>query len=260
MNGRLETVYTAGKYRFSRVLHDSDGDCWCDLWGSLFPKVEKVRDRDTDADGMTDYEEMVLMQNPYVVNPFPRHLTFQEKAEAKLRQEAKREETRRALRARYKDQILEGYQNLLRSRDLKIKALPEKGDVVRNAAMFAQTLKQLSDDEKSGPRGKKPRETMRYDSYAARITKADHLWPGGSFPFHDATGAGPIGGDPLPPIGIWDRGRIEDPIPSSYSGRILYGDTSLFGREHTTDIAQIIGGSDLDRENQGLAYQAPLKF
>lgn len=51
-----------------------DGDGWCDLWCALFKNEVNHRSKkiDTDGDGLTDYEEMVLMRNPSVAEKEPR--------------------------------------------------------------------------------------------------------------------------------------------------------------------------------------------
>ena len=89
---------TIGKFKSKnhqseRVLHDLDQDGWCDIWCALFQNEVEHRSKktDTDGDGFTDYEEMVLMQNPSVKESIPKALTkaeiAQEKENAKLAQE-----------------------------------------------------------------------------------------------------------------------------------------------------------------------------
>ena len=73
-----------GDYESSRKIHDSDGDGWCDLWCAVHKDLEHRNKKiDTDGDGVTDYEEMILWRDPNVKGPLPRHLTAAEKAAGK---------------------------------------------------------------------------------------------------------------------------------------------------------------------------------
>jgi hypothetical protein len=270
-NSSPTATFTEGNFQTTRHLHDQNRDGWCDLWCSLFPNNPKIYDRDSDGDGMTDYEEMVIFQDPNIANPLPRHLTAQEKAQAMRVQKAKRQKHGEKLREKHHEQILKGSQNLLDFRRIKRSPLPKRGQVTKNATHFARTLKEVSEAEKSaahsqksGVRLKKFSEPNTYDSYTALLTKADHLWPGGSFPFHDATGADPVFADPeitdpIAPIGIWDEGGLGLPTPAGFTGRVFYGESLPF-KFHTFSMAQIIGLASQDSANRGLAYGAKLKF
>ncbi len=76
------TIVVKDFFGNDRMIHDADGDGWDDLWTSTHREI-KHRDRitDTDGDGLTDYEEMVLWRNPFVKGPLPRALTQEEIAE-----------------------------------------------------------------------------------------------------------------------------------------------------------------------------------
>ena len=57
----------------SRYISDLDRDGWDDLWCALFPTiVHRDKSVDSDRDGLTDYQEMVLFTDPYSRNPWPR--------------------------------------------------------------------------------------------------------------------------------------------------------------------------------------------
>jgi hypothetical protein len=57
--------FTLGDFTTTRTLHDSDGEGWCDLWCVIFKDIEhRNKTTDTDGDGLTDYQEMVLMRDP----------------------------------------------------------------------------------------------------------------------------------------------------------------------------------------------------
>jgi hypothetical protein len=67
-----------------RIIYDGDGDGWDDLWCAIHRDL-KHRDKkvDTDGDGVTDYDEMLLWRDPFVEGPLPRKPTPEEIAEGK---------------------------------------------------------------------------------------------------------------------------------------------------------------------------------
>lgn len=64
-------------------IYDSDKDGWDDVWCMIFKQV-KHRDRvtDTDGDGTSDYQEMLLWRNPITKGPPPRKPTAEDIAAA----------------------------------------------------------------------------------------------------------------------------------------------------------------------------------
>ena len=72
-------VFSLGDYSKQRTLHDSDRDGWCDLWCALHPTIHhRNMVTDTDSDGLTDYQEMVLMRSATAASPMPRKLSLAE--------------------------------------------------------------------------------------------------------------------------------------------------------------------------------------
>ncbi len=72
-----------------RIIHDADGDGWDDTWCIIFSGIKhRNKTQDTDGDGLTDYEEMILKRDPFVEGPLPREATPEEIAEAKAAAEA----------------------------------------------------------------------------------------------------------------------------------------------------------------------------
>ena len=67
-----------------RIIYDGDGDGWDDLWCAIHRDL-KHRDKkmDTDGDGVSDYDEMLLWRDPFVKGPLPRKPTPEEIAEGK---------------------------------------------------------------------------------------------------------------------------------------------------------------------------------
>ncbi len=250
-------------FKKSRILHDTDGDGWCDLWCALFPNNPKIKGQDSDGDGMTDYEEMVLMQDPNLVDPLPRHLTAREKMEQERDRKIKQNQNANKIPEKYRKTILEGVYNMRLAQASPPTPVPTKTQKHKEARDVAAILKDLHK-----PKGKKSRAYQDLKrrpfipySYPALMTKADHIWPGGSFPFHDATGAEPSSASPLAPIGVWDDGRIFEPYPSGYNNRIFFGANQTWEPEpHTTDVAQALAHPGPSLESRGIAYEAKLKF
>ena len=46
------------------IILDADGDGWDDLWCAIYPEIaHDDRTKDSDGDGITDYDEMLLWKN-----------------------------------------------------------------------------------------------------------------------------------------------------------------------------------------------------
>jgi hypothetical protein len=66
-----------------RLLFDGNGDGWDDHWTAIYPTLKhRNKSIDTDKDGLTDYEEMVLWRNPYTKGPLPYEPTPEEMKKA----------------------------------------------------------------------------------------------------------------------------------------------------------------------------------
>ena len=74
-----------------RILLDSDHDGWDDLWCNIYRNLKhRNKSIDTDGDGLTDYEEMVMGRDPYVKGPLPHEPTPEEIKAAELREEQRK--------------------------------------------------------------------------------------------------------------------------------------------------------------------------
>lgn len=79
-----------------RKIADADGDGWCDLWCDLFKEIQHRNKRvDTDGDGLTDFQEMMLMRNPLAAERDPRDRTPEEAAQIEQNARGARERSAR---------------------------------------------------------------------------------------------------------------------------------------------------------------------
>lgn len=84
LGANAENVKVTNMLGDERVIYDSDGDGWDDLWCAIFKDIEhRDKTTDTDGDGVTDYDEMLLWRDPFVKGPMPRKPTPEEIAEGK---------------------------------------------------------------------------------------------------------------------------------------------------------------------------------
>ncbi len=91
-NDQIMATITVGDYRTTRRITDLNNDGWDDLWCYLYEKEIKHRNKkiDTDGDGLTDYEEMLLWRNPIVKGSMPKKLTPIELAQLQKKTEIKK--------------------------------------------------------------------------------------------------------------------------------------------------------------------------
>ena len=189
--GLPEAYFVDGDFQTSRILHDLDQNGWCNLWRALFEvdPAQMTSTSDLDQDGMTDYCEMILMQNPRYPDPLPRN-----------RPPVARASSHGSYGASWAEKaalIKEGLQATLRAKEAPPIHQQAPADVLAATEGLSSSFQAPEFPDQSAGH--------LYDSHSARITRADALWPGGSVPFEDATGASPLPPDnPLPKIGIWD--------------------------------------------------------
>jgi hypothetical protein len=279
----LSAKFQSPEYSAERILHDSDGDGWCDLWKSMFPQLEhRSKKIDTDGDGLTDFEEMVLMRDPTNPGPMPRHLTEEELAEAKRLRQEKQARAEAVLRIKHAEKLLAGHQALLASQDNvgefkpdKIKRLQkmEKASqqmtraFERDLPLIQQKSMQLDPQLKAlgisahsiGKSGKV--RLMATDNVdAADTIYADELWPMGSSELPDVTGSGVT-------VGVWEAGGGIFSNHVEFGSRIIEGDTAMDLQAeqldqfhfHATAVAGTLAATGLDADARGVAYEANLK-
>ena len=77
-------------------MFDAGGDGWDDMWVSIYPELNhRDKTKDTDADGISDYDEMLRGTNPLIANepvvpPTPEELAEMERA-AKVAEKERKE-------------------------------------------------------------------------------------------------------------------------------------------------------------------------
>ena len=255
---------------------------------------------DHDGDGMTDYEEMVLMQDPYTPDEFPRH-----KSPRELADEAKARGERKLLvnptSVELAELILAGIRTTIASEANRDDVVPTLKVSKERVANLASGLQAKFDQDREilleagakgvgdalrkahhvGPSGKV--EYVTGWSHSAGLIHADELWPafdsgtGNPIPneagYGDLTGADPdpalSGLGPLPPVGIWEfDGGVDPAVNPLLADRLIYGNSlSELANEvwdvndpHAVEVTEIIGLPDPTRVRQGMAYGAKLKI
>lgn len=269
---------------FSRTLHLPDDQGWCALWCSLFPEIPKEFGLDTDGDDMTDFEEMVLMQNPLIPDPLPRKLTPAEEAQrlenVRL---ARQNKAPRPLTADQARRIQEGLEVFIEARKNREGYRPSKAARLSAARALARDLRES--DSEAGPGGRTTRRallrarSMGVDRYAAQLIGADQLWPATAGATNGANGADPApatGQPALPPLGLWDTGIVNvtgnSPpgggtnsilgFGSGTNSRVSFGDNGTVNGgfvDHPTEMAKIMIWNSENNDPRGLAWQARIK-
>lgn len=276
-DGQLVGHFTLGSEVYSRTIHAPRPGGWCGLWCSLFPEVPLEYGRDADGDGMTDFEEMVLMQNPHSRDPMPRKLSEVEKAALLERHRLARESRApRLLTPEEAERIQRGLEVFIEAKRHPLAPHPTKEERLAASRELVRDLREI--DQKPdgrtgrGTRGTRRARSMSVDSFAAKLIGADQLWPSAVGVTQAATGAdpAPMTGKPaLPPLGLWDLGIVNladnsEPNPSLGFGtqRVTFGDSgSVSGAilDHPSLMAKIIGWDGGDDTLRGLAWESHIK-
>jgi len=277
--GQLVGHFTLGSEEFSRILHGADANGWCGLWCSLFPNIVREPDRDTDGDGMTDYEEMILMQDPTLKNALPRKLTEKEKEELRTLERGERERRLpRKLTPEEAEKIRIGLEVFIEAEKNRGGYEPDHQKHLAASRELARDLRKVDSQPADGQtiesRGALRTRSMTSDSYAGKLIGADQLWPGTAGIPDGANGADPLATTskpPLPPIGLWDRGAVnlqDNPEPGGNPNlgfgpqRVTIGDASTVDPspiDHPTLMAKIIAWDSGSDSLRGLAWQTRVK-
>lgn len=271
-----------------RVLHDSDEDGWCDLWCAVFPELEhRNKAIDTDGDGLTDYQEMVLMRDPMVEGPMPRNLTAAEIAAAKKKAEIRHVESVRQWENRVQEAKNAGMREIIKpetkendprlaKREKMLQSLQKKAGqarlqagVKRNALEKKAAEMGLSLEEKQldgtvlrfvGESGGNPIFTGSHNRLAAASISADELWPAASAPWAsgstglDLTGNGQT-------LAIWENDGGVRTSHNSFGGRVNQRDNaSLDTSGHATEVTGTMAASGTGNATAtGVAYEADVE-
>jgi len=218
-SSRPTLQFTSPDYAFSRSIFDADGDEWCDQWVSLFPELDCTQGRlhDTDGDTISDYDEMILMRDPFQPEPVP---TFADKENRRIESEQemarKLSERQQELvkAAREKEQLLGKEFPYLKDPDVRRPTREDKNQ--QGKALKAIFTDLIQKREQAGKISLRQSDSS-FDRIAnAEMIGADHLWDGTVSPFFNVTG------DIETAIGIWDLGWVR---PAELPGQIIPGES-----------------------------------
>jgi len=277
-----------------RIINDFDGDGWDDLWCAIYLDLaHRNKTTDTDGDGLTDYEEMVMWRDPFVEGPLPRDPAPEEieegkraaaaaRAAAEAAWQRKLEEAAPRMRELLPPGQLESEKKRLQN-EADRAALRQAADAARAARPARErTLDDIARrhgvpriiDRGNGKAfrlggefGGVPLFTGSHDSVSAAGISADELWPfqdnpalPGYWPFSDSntglnlTGAGQT-------LGVWenDGGVLTNHI--EFGSRVTRKDSaSLDTSGHATNVTGTMAAAGVGTlfsnfyESRGVAF------
>ncbi len=262
-----------------RILLDSDHDGWDDLWCNIYRNLKhRNKSIDTDGDGLTDYEEMVMGRDPYVKGPLPHEPTPEEIKAAELREEQRKilaiEEAKRLWperHAKLEEHLQQTFEagkdaadpehirhdtaavraKLIARRD---KAVVDQAQVEAN--LDAIPLKHGVEREGGngtlvGESGQGPIFMSPQDALAANSIFADDLWPAGLYSFQNTSLSRNLTGAGIR-ASIWEAAASDGTagVLTTHGefngGRAVQIDSST-ASNHGTAVADVmVGGGILD--------------
>lgn len=264
-----------------RIIYDGDGDGWDDLWCAIYRDL-KHRDKtiDTDGDGVTDYDEMLLWRDPFVKGPIPRKLTPEEIAEGKRNaEEAEKRrvaamELRREQLAPFivaplakKDGTPASTTDVAEERKAAVAALAVRlaAETLEGRQKADALARQLGIDTRltlpdgrvgsmtEAPEGI-PDFNITYNTTAADTISTDEVLSGGSSGL-TLSGSGQT-------IGIWDGGDVLTTHTEFTSGGVRVFDkdgTSPFGvQHHPTHVSGTIIAKGINGLSKGMSPSGTL--
>lgn len=257
-NNKLTATFKLGEYSSARDLLDFDKDGWCDLWCAMHPEIKhRGKVTDSDGDGLTDYEEMVLMRNPMVKGPMPRHFTAEEIAAGKVKaKEAKK---------RFEKHLAERKKALAPLVQKKVQRFTKEE---RQAKRIAEAKTLTDESERQRGKAKRwmqqnrvvvpsgfdvervyngvPVVTGSFNQTGAAQIKTNEIQVGGSTML-DLTGDGFK-------IGMWDEGDVSNHIEISGRFTDKDGDVNMLGVDsHSNGVAGTMIGTGINPAAKGMS-------
>jgi hypothetical protein len=275
-------------YQSERVLQDLDGDGWCDIWCSIFQREKENLSRrvDTDGDGLTDYEEMVLMRNPMLKEPLPRNRSEAEIAASKKRAEINFIRSQEDWELRKKEAFARGMRRaankekgILGKREqaqvAQMRTLNKKADKARQQAQEKMLKAQKYAEENgytreltsnagrfSGMAGNYPVFVSGSNQVAAASVSIDELWPASAAPWASgSTGLGLTGAGQT--LAIWEANSGGGVFTNhtDFGSRVNQQDRAGIDQtSHATHVTgTMVGSGSGNATAKGAAYEAEVE-
>lgn len=273
---------TSEWHGFKREVMDRDGDGWDDMWRIICRINHRDKTKDTDLDGVTDYEEMILNRDPNVKGPLPAAPLTPEQI-AKQKADAEKAEAEHL--ARMQPKLAAGLLTAARKLPAELKsewlsAENQKAALAdlaqRSAAKEKQQQEAAEQRIPPGPMKELIRtrqiRVQRMDEnglpvligpYAiagADSISTDDLWPGGA-----ATGLPDVKGTGRT-VGIWDVDGAPfyehvEFDPATGPSRIIDGDTDAltYIASHASQVGGVMAAAGTLSGARGMSYESNLK-
>lgn len=194
---------------------------------------------DSDGDGLSDYEEMLLWRDPRQAEGLPRLLSNIEKQHLLFVRNARREEIEQRKRLQYRTMIRKAEATMRAAREKDQRYTEQRKRKKGGLALFAKILEKRTDWELAQARSRldrpsrgqleskmgtlkgidsrgRPRFSKTYNEDVAITIQAAPLWPGASSPLPDVDGSGVT-------VGLWDAGAVFA-SHDGFGGRVSLGE------------------------------------
>ncbi len=262
-----------------RIINDSDGDGWDDLWCDIFRDFRnrsKKADNDADGDKVSDYDEMLLWRDPLVAGPLPEKPNPQDAAAARAAEKAAMAKAEREMpaklaalgaslrpafdgkapdpdsirpdNARWAAGLAEAIAKARREEpaaQAKLRAIAARHGMATSGKDSRGRDWMLAGEDSTG----RPLIVCNQNAQAADAINADDLWPAQApgvpfFPWQDLSQSRNLTGAGIT-TAAFDAGNAARETHTEFGGRVIPKRFGGAGTSHPTAVADVIAGGGL---------------